>query len=75
MTSPGQYDEACEMVLKQTEAKLVVVVVIKGKHGNGFSVACCGVDIRPLPDTLRDVASQIEADLRDKGIANDPSRN
>ena len=67
---PGKYDDLrsylrAEAGLTDDSNGGVIVIVVGGKHGNGFS---CQADIRTtrtLPDILEDIARQI----RDDGIA------
>ncbi len=35
---PGKYDDECTMLRESTEAQGVIVIVIGGKLGSGFSV-------------------------------------
>ncbi len=63
MTGPGKYDQECTMVRTETDAELVLLAVINGKQGSGFSVqAEARVDLRQVPRILRLIANQIEAD-------------
>ena len=61
----GKYDNAAEVALFSTGAKLVLMMVIDGSEGDGFSVS--GSDPRLLheiPSILRDVASKIEEQMK-----------
>lgn len=71
MIGPGKYDQECEAALLATEAHAVLLIVLGGSKGNGFSFSM--VQTGPLPDTraidsipqmLRSVANQIEADAK-----------
>ncbi|HXJ60737.1 MAG TPA: hypothetical protein VNU68_29180 [Verrucomicrobiae bacterium] len=61
----GNYDDEAERQLVELGAELVVLIVINGNKGNGFSV--CGIDghkdskLPKLPFILRDMANSIEA--------------
>ncbi len=58
---PGKYDPECSTVLLTTGANTVVLVVIGGDRGNGFS--CTSRDAEAdskLPGLLRHMADQIE---------------
>lgn len=63
---PGKYDQQCVTAMMQTESAAVVLVVLGGNEGSGFSVnvdpaRVDAVDlISKLPDMLREVARQIE---------------
>ena len=37
MFGPGKYDELCTAAREETKAVGVVLIVIDGEHGNGFS--------------------------------------
>jgi hypothetical protein len=59
---PGKYDDLCTSVREQTGGG-VLLIVMGGKHGNGFS---CQADLETtmaLPDLLEAVAAQIRADM------------
>jgi hypothetical protein len=66
---PGKYDDVCSMVVEQVGITEmgggVIVIVVGGNKGNGFS---CQADLRTtllLPEMLEMVATQI----RESGIA------
>ena len=62
---PGKYDEICTAAREVTNAEAVVMIVLGGKYGSGFSVQAIGEDISAsLPALLRDVANSIEGDMR-----------
>jgi hypothetical protein len=63
---PGKYDEVCTAVRKQTHAAGVVLVIISGDLGSGFSVQA------PLPMTqaLPDLLEQLAKDIRESGELN-----
>jgi hypothetical protein len=65
----GNYDEEAGKLLAYTRAEAVVLIVLGGMKGDGFSVA--GLDRSPadgiipqLPGILRNMADQIELDLK-----------
>ena len=60
---PGKYDDAATLVRNRTMAHGVVLIVLGGVHGHGFSVQADVNTTRLLPDLLEDVARQIRADL------------
>ena len=65
-TGKGKYDDDCTKFREDTEATGVLVVVFDGKHGNGFSVQCKDLYlIASIPQILRNVANEIDNDLRD----------
>ena len=61
----GNYDDECERQLVETGAELVMLVVINGKKGNGFSVSGRQFNreskLAKVPFILRDMANSIEA--------------
>jgi fibronectin type 3 domain-containing protein len=68
MFGPGKYDEITTYVREKTKAKIAVVVIVDGNQGNGFSVQAVdltGFDL--LSNILRQVADQLDADLKPKG--------
>jgi hypothetical protein len=60
----GKYEEALMHVQEEVEGS-VLLVVIGGKHGDGFAVAATVEVIGGIPRLLRDVAGQIEAQMRE----------
>lgn len=61
---PGAYDEETTMVMKRTKAHAVILIVIGGTKGEGFSIQSTPEVILKLPVLLRDIADQIDADTR-----------
>jgi hypothetical protein len=58
---PGKYDAEATLVRNMTEAQTVVVIVIGGSRGSGFSVQTTDANSQSwLPRLLRDVADQIQ---------------
>jgi hypothetical protein len=58
---PGKYDSLCEATLLTTVAEAVVLIVINGFKGSGFSVTATPEFSAKLPDLLRRVAKEIES--------------
>lgn len=58
---PGKYDELATHVQEQTGARGVLLAVIGGKLGEGFSVQASADVLVALPAILRTIADQIEA--------------
>ena len=58
----GKYDVPAQIIAEATEAECVLVIVLGGKRGNGFSVCARqpAVITQEIPGILRDVADQIE---------------
>ena len=62
---PGKYDDLATVVLERADAQGVIVLVIGGTLGNGFSVqATAGVTLL-MPALLRMLADNIEADTQE----------
>ena len=66
----GNYDDECERQLVETGAELVVLIVINGNKGSGFSVSgrqeVRDSKLPRLPIILRDMANQVDADLKQR---------
>ena len=63
---PGIYDKYCKDVLIDTQAGGVLLIVLDGKNGSGFSAdyRADRVDLMlELPNILRNMAEQIEVDI------------
>ncbi len=62
-TGPGKYDDEATWVRRATKALGVVVIVVQGTHGSGFSVQMPRVALQALPDMLEDLARDVRKDL------------
>jgi hypothetical protein len=60
---PGKYDDLATEARIGAGARGVVVIVIDGDRGSGFSVQADEPLSDALPRLLRNLADQIEADL------------
>lgn len=60
---PGKYDDFATKLRRDTEAAAVIVAVIGGTLGNGFSVQGFAEHLVNLPGMLRSMADQIEKDM------------
>jgi len=61
---PGKYDAECADVMFKLKADAVLLVVINGVIGNGYSVTTFNIDVlAQLVNMLRSLAAQIEADM------------
>jgi hypothetical protein len=59
---PGKYDASCTEVRMVTNARGVLLIVIDGEHGSGFS---CQADMETtlrLPEILERIAADIRRD-------------
>lgn len=59
---PGKYDDLCTLVRERTEAKGVLLIVVGGNNGLGFSCQADLVTTLSLPQLLRTVADMLDAD-------------
>ena len=57
---PGKYDDLATLVRKRTGAAGVVLLVINGSKGSGFSVQATPVLTVELPRLMRAMANEIE---------------
>lgn len=65
MHGPGKYDEICTAARQMAGPFSEAVLIIRnGFAGHGFSVQATGETIMHLPNILREMADQIENDLR-----------
>jgi hypothetical protein len=67
MNGPGKYDHECEFLLKLLQARAIILAVVDGNRGSGFEVSTNDQKFeRVLPALLREMADEIEKDLREK---------
>jgi len=59
---PGKYDAVCTQVRQATQASAVLLIVINGEHGSGFSCQADPITTDALPDIIERVAAQIRRD-------------
>jgi hypothetical protein len=59
---PGKYDQYCTDVREKTKADAVLLIVIGGDLGGGFSCQADLATTMKLPDILETVAAQIRRD-------------
>lgn len=60
---PGKYDAIATVARETANARGIVLIVLQGDRGSGFSVQASEEMTRQLPKMLRVIADQIEADL------------
>lgn len=60
---PGKYDEETTALQEKYQAGGVLLIVLGGTKGHGFSVTATESLTEVLPSMLRNVAQQIEADM------------
>lgn len=71
MKGGGRYGEQCLHAMRTTGGKVVLLIVIEGDAGTGFSlVSAVGPEpaTAMLPAVLRDVANSLERDGHEPGI-------
>lgn len=61
---PGRYDPECTELRERLKASGLVLIVRGGIKGEGFEVQLSALDLVHFPRVLRDMADQIEAQLR-----------
>lgn len=61
---PGKYDALASIVRTRAAAAGVIVIVLDGKRGSGFSVQATAEVTARLPEILRVMADEIEHDGR-----------
>ena len=60
---PGKYDKYCTEVRENARAQAVVLIVLNGARGSGFSVqASSELDPPVLADLLQHVVNQMRSD-------------
>lgn len=62
MLGPGKYDDACVAAREMTGGSCLLIV-LDGKRGPGFSAQVALPDLVKVPDVLRIVADQMQADI------------
>lgn len=60
---PGKYDDAASLARSQTGGS-VLLVVIDGDKGHGFSCQTSATVLARMPTVLRSLATQLEDDAR-----------
>jgi len=62
---PGKYDAEVTLVREATHAQGVLLLVFRGDRGTGFSAQLPFDMTIAMPALLRDMAQQIEADMKE----------
>lgn len=63
MIGPGKYDELAERLMKEHEADGIVLIVCKGKEGNGAAVKGTEEVMAMLPNFFHQMAESLAKDL------------
>jgi hypothetical protein len=69
MNNPGKYDDICTMAREAAQADGVILIVINGNKGGGFSVQAPPEVLSLIPAMLMYTAKEIQDDLVKKGLA------
>lgn len=64
---PGKYDEYCTLIRERTGARFVAVIVVGAKTGEGFSIQGEPELMAVLPDVLRMMATDMDAERAARG--------
>lgn len=59
----GIYDEDCGNVREKNNASGVLLIVLGGDKGNGFSIQAEGNIIQNVPEMLESIAKELRSDL------------
>ena len=65
ISKPGKYDEACEKAAEEVDAEGLLLIVINGNKGHGFSCSLTLKLIPAVPKILRAVADMLEAQVKE----------
>lgn len=67
----GAYDEQCERIYHEIDARMTILIVLDGKKGHGFSV-CCNIEdkhiVETIPKLLRELADMIEKEQGNEDV-------
>jgi len=58
---PGKYDKECTVARESTHAEGVIMIVLNGDRGCGFSAQASPGVLAVMVDLLRNTADQLEA--------------
>ncbi len=70
MRGPGKYGDVAEKVAELTEASELLVIVLDGNKGPGFTCSVSQEHMHMIPEILRITADSIEKDIRQMGQSN-----
>jgi len=63
MNNPGKYDDICAMVREATGAEGVIIAIVRGNLGSGFSVQATPDVLHSLPDALEMVVGEMRKEM------------
>jgi hypothetical protein len=61
---PGKYDNLATYVREESKAEGAIVIIFGGNKGSGFSVQAQPNMLFNLPKILKDLAKEIERDIK-----------
>jgi hypothetical protein len=61
---PGKYDAVATLARMNAGAEGVILIVVGGERGAGFSVQLAAELVPHVPELLRNLADEIERDVR-----------
>lgn len=61
---PGKYDRVCTELREAMGADAVVVIILNGKRGTGFSMQASPQAARAMPDLLEVVVKGMRDDIK-----------
>lgn len=65
MIGPGKYDDLATLAREAAKAEGVILIIINGDRGSGFSCQANVLVTMNLPKMLRSMADEIEEDLKE----------
>jgi hypothetical protein len=65
---PGKYDALVTWVREQTKAEGVIVIVVQGENGDGFSCQATPSVTQRLPGMLEHMAKEIRASFKKREL-------
>lgn len=72
MKGPGKYDATCTAAMLALNAEGVILIVMNGTNGNGFSANYASLKAQAAtPAVLRSVADQMEQDIKEQQTTNE----
>ncbi len=72
-SGPGKYDDLCTFVRVTAGARGAIVMIFHGNDRSGFSVQADPETLAVLPAMLRDMANEMEGDIR-RDLGDDDER-
>lgn len=67
---PGKYDDECTRIMEDQQAEGIILIIVGGKKGHGFSCQATPQVVAGLPQILRNVALELESSARSTDFQN-----